>query len=84
MKYELCMYAINDQTLCFGCCRLQKCVVQLEKEINLEYDRTMNRMVFEKVVKENPEKFSHITVPQREPETVPERGGPLGRNVDDR
>ncbi|XP_042561677.1 dynein axonemal heavy chain 1-like [Clupea harengus] len=53
---------------------LQKCVVQLEKEINLEYDRTMNRMVFEKVVKENPEKFSHITVPQREPETVPERG----------
>ncbi|XP_063071051.1 dynein axonemal heavy chain 1 [Engraulis encrasicolus] len=53
---------------------LQKCVVQLEKEINLEFNRTMNRMVFDKVVKEDPENFSHITVPQREPECVPERG----------
>ncbi|XP_041945152.1 dynein heavy chain 1, axonemal isoform X2 [Alosa sapidissima] len=53
---------------------LQKCVVQMESEINLAYDRTMNRMVFDKVVKEDPEKFSHITVPHREPETVPERG----------
>lgn len=34
----------------------------------------MNQMVFDKVVQEDPEEFSHITLPQKEPERVPERG----------
>jgi len=33
----------------------------------------MNQMVFDKVVQDNPE-FSYITLPQKEPESVPERG----------
>lgn len=58
------------------CCggRLQECIVRLEKEINLEYDRTMNRISFDRVVLTNPEDFSHITLPQREPERVPQNG----------
>lgn len=58
------------------CCggRLQECIVRLEKEINLEYDRTMNRISFDRVVLTNPEDFSHITLPQREPEHVPQNG----------
>uniref|UniRef100_A0AAZ3Q3C2 Dynein heavy chain 1, axonemal n=1 Tax=Oncorhynchus tshawytscha TaxID=74940 RepID=A0AAZ3Q3C2_ONCTS len=53
---------------------LQECIVRLEKEINLEYDRTMNRISFDRVVLTNPEDFSHITLPQREPERVPQNG----------
>lgn len=34
----------------------------------------MNQMVFDKVVQDNPEEFSYITLPQKEPERVPERG----------
>lgn len=33
----------------------------------------MNQIVFDKVVQDNPE-FSYITLPQKEPESVPERG----------
>ncbi|KAL0180883.1 hypothetical protein M9458_023289, partial [Cirrhinus mrigala] len=52
---------------------LQECVKELEEELHLEYVRTMNRMCFDKVVKEIPEEFSHITLPQKEPEKVPEK-----------
>nr|XP_046240546.1 dynein axonemal heavy chain 1 [Scatophagus argus] len=53
---------------------LEKCIGDLEKEVKLEYDRTMNRMSFDKVVMSHPEEFSHITLPQKEPEYVPEKG----------
>nr|XP_023655546.1 dynein heavy chain 1, axonemal [Paramormyrops kingsleyae] len=53
---------------------LEKCVSQLEKEIYLEYSRTMNRICFDRVVQTHPEEFSHITLPQMEPERVPEKG----------
>lgn len=44
------------------------------KEVKLEYDRTMNSMVFDKVVESHPEEFSHVTLPQREPQYVPQNG----------
>ncbi|XP_035245196.1 dynein heavy chain 1, axonemal isoform X1 [Anguilla anguilla] len=53
---------------------LQECVSRLESEISLEYERTMNRINFDKVVTTCPEEFSHITLPQRDPEQVPESG----------
>ncbi|KAI7795154.1 dynein axonemal heavy chain 1 [Triplophysa rosa] len=53
---------------------LQECEEQLEREIRLEFSRTMNQMCFDKVVQENPEEFSYIKVPQKEPERVPKRG----------
>ena len=55
-------------------CSVQKCTGDLEKEVKLEYDRTMNRMSFDKVVMSHPEEFSHITLPQKEPECVPQTG----------
>ncbi|XP_076603478.1 dynein axonemal heavy chain 1 [Chaetodon auriga] len=53
---------------------LEKCVGDLEKEVKLEYDRTMNRISFDKVVMSHPEEFSHITLPQKNPECVPQKG----------
>ncbi|XP_051768758.1 dynein axonemal heavy chain 1 [Ctenopharyngodon idella] len=54
--------------------RLQDCEERLKNELHLDYIRTMNRMVFDKVVQDNPEELSYITLPQKEPERVPERG----------
>ncbi|XP_067360331.1 dynein axonemal heavy chain 1 [Channa argus] len=46
----------------------------LEKEVKLEYYRTMNRMSFNKVVMNHPAEFSHIILPKKEPEYVPHKG----------
>ncbi|XP_051804747.1 dynein axonemal heavy chain 1-like isoform X2 [Acanthochromis polyacanthus] len=53
---------------------LENCIEDLEKEIKLEYDHTMNSMIFEKVVMSHPEEFPHITLPQRDSECVPQTG----------
>ncbi|KAM3838092.1 dynein axonemal heavy chain 1-like [Diretmus argenteus] len=52
---------------------LQECIGPLEKEIKLEYDRAMNRIVFDKIVMSHPEDL-HITLPQKEPERTPQMG----------
>ncbi|XP_069004796.1 dynein axonemal heavy chain 1 [Embiotoca jacksoni] len=49
---------------------LEKCLGELEKEVKLDFDRTMNRLTLDKVVMSNPEEFSHITLPQKDPEWV--------------
>ncbi|KAM8915859.1 dynein axonemal heavy chain 1-like [Spinachia spinachia] len=53
---------------------LEKCVEDEEKLVICEYERTMNCMVLDKVVMSQPEKFSHITVPLKDPEYVPTQG----------
>ncbi|KAJ7998998.1 hypothetical protein DPEC_G00210820 [Dallia pectoralis] len=53
---------------------LQDCIVRLEREIILEYERAINQMIFDKVVSTKPEEFPHITLPHKEPERVPEKG----------
>lgn len=53
---------------------LETCVAGLENEVRLDYDRTMNRLIFDKVVMSCPEDLSHITLPQKDPEYVPSQG----------
>uniref|UniRef100_UPI0037E91524 dynein axonemal heavy chain 1 n=1 Tax=Semicossyphus pulcher TaxID=241346 RepID=UPI0037E91524 len=53
---------------------LEKCIEDLETEVKLDFDRTMNCMSFDKVVKSQPEEFSHITLPQKDPEYAPQKG----------
>ncbi|XP_047438259.1 dynein axonemal heavy chain 1 [Mugil cephalus] len=54
---------------------LEKCIRDFEKQIKLEYDRTINRTTFDKVVMSYPE-LSHITLPQIEPECVAQKWCP--------
>ena len=58
-------------------CRLEKCIGNLEKEVKLEYDRTMNRINLDKVVMSHREEFLHVTLPQKDPEHVPQKGQTL-------
>ncbi|KAM6927306.1 LOW QUALITY PROTEIN: dynein axonemal heavy chain 1 [Xenentodon cancila] len=46
----------------------------LEKQAILEYDCAMNKMIFNHVVKNNPEEFSHVTIPKKDAEYVPQKG----------
>lgn len=60
------------------CCSLEKCIGDLEKEVELEYYRTMNRMSFDKVVMSHSAEFSYITLPKKDPEHVPQKGESFG------
>ncbi|XP_053339456.1 dynein axonemal heavy chain 1 [Clarias gariepinus] len=53
---------------------VQQCMEHLEKEVQLEYARTMNRLSLHKIVQDDPKKFPHITLPEKEPERVPNKG----------
>lgn len=46
----------------------------LEKEVRLDYERTMNRIIFDKVVTSKPQTFYYITLPDKEEKKVSEKG----------
>ncbi|XP_075039903.1 dynein axonemal heavy chain 1 [Mixophyes fleayi] len=46
----------------------------LETEISLDYERTMNKLSFDRLVSLKPHKFSYVTLPERVQEKVPKKG----------
>ncbi|XP_022110107.1 dynein heavy chain 1, axonemal-like isoform X1 [Acanthaster planci] len=46
----------------------------LEKEVNIDFSRAMNRITFDRIVQSKPDMFAFVTVPNPVVETVPERG----------
>ncbi|XP_066453022.1 dynein axonemal heavy chain 1 isoform X2 [Eleutherodactylus coqui] len=46
----------------------------LELEISLDYERTMNKLVFDRLVSSNPQKFSYITLPDRAKDKILSKG----------
>nr|XP_009665828.1 PREDICTED: dynein heavy chain 1, axonemal [Struthio camelus australis] len=54
--------------------RVLDCLCCLEKEVSLDYERTMNRISFDRVVISKPQTFSYVTLPDKEEEKVPEKG----------
>ncbi|CAM4703272.1 unnamed protein product [Lepidochelys kempii] len=54
--------------------RLLNCLQCLEKEVSLDYERTMNKIIFDGVITSKPQMFSYVTLPEKEEEKVPERG----------
>ena len=46
----------------------------LEKEVNIDFCRSMNRIIFDKTVQEDPHTFAFVTMPEVEEEAVPEKG----------
>ncbi|XP_066265765.1 dynein axonemal heavy chain 1-like isoform X2 [Branchiostoma lanceolatum] len=53
---------------------LDNYIERLRKEVNIDFARSMNRMVFDKVVEQNPATFAYVTVPEKPAEVVPEKG----------
>lgn len=46
----------------------------LAREVNLDYERSMNKINFDQIVSSNPETFSYVTLPEKEEEKVPNQG----------
>lgn len=46
----------------------------LSREVNLDYERSMNKINFDKIVSSKPKTFSYVTLPEKEEEKVPKQG----------
>ncbi|CAK6435519.1 unnamed protein product [Pipistrellus nathusii] len=46
----------------------------LAREVNLDYERSMNKINFDQIVSSKPETFSYVTLPKKEEEKVPAQG----------
>ncbi|XP_043932324.1 dynein axonemal heavy chain 1 [Protopterus annectens] len=50
------------------------CLNRTEQEIQLDYERTMNKINFDKIVSSNPLHFCYVTLPDKEEKHVPAKG----------
>ena len=46
----------------------------LEKEVNIDFCRSMNRIIFEKIVEDDSETFAFVSVPPSNEKEVPDTG----------
>uniref|UniRef100_A0A8C4M1C9 Dynein axonemal heavy chain 1 n=1 Tax=Equus asinus TaxID=9793 RepID=A0A8C4M1C9_EQUAS len=46
----------------------------LSREVNLDYERSMNKINFDQIVASKPDTFSYVTLPKKEEEKVPKQG----------
>ena len=46
----------------------------LSREVNLDYERSMNKINFDKIISSKPKTFSYVTLPKEEEEKVPKQG----------
>lgn len=60
----------------------------LSREVNLDYERSMNKINFDQIVSSKPDTFSYVTLPEKEEEKVPRQGeggwtkaGPVATHV---
>lgn len=54
--------------------RLEDYIQVLEKEVNIDFCRSMNRIIFDKTVQEDPVTFAFVTLPPNIVISTPERG----------
>ncbi|XP_072136794.1 dynein axonemal heavy chain 1 isoform X1 [Mobula birostris] len=47
---------------------------KIEQEVHLDYNRTMNKITFDKIVLSDPKHFSNVTLPDKEEIKVPSKG----------
>lgn len=69
---KLCNIHHADCLLCPH--SLDGCSSALSKEVQLEFTRSMNRILFDKTVTSQPGTFPFVTLPDPHVEKVPERG----------
>jgi len=46
----------------------------LEKEVNIDFQRSMNKITFDRIVKANKESFGFVSIPEVPKEKIPEKG----------
>ena len=46
-------------------CRVQSCLSMLEKQVELDFMRTMNKMTFDDVIRNNRKAYAYVTLPEK-------------------
>ena len=59
--------------------RLEDGIQSLEKEANIDFCRSMNRIIFDQIIEQDPSTFAFVSVPEDNLKPVPTKGRPNGR-----
>ena len=62
----------------FGAFSLDDFVQLLEKEVNMDFCRSMNRIIFDKTVNKDPVTFAFVTLPDADVKDTPQQGATRG------
>lgn len=58
----------------FFCFSLDDYIQLLEKEVNIDFCRSMNKIIFDKIVCEDQNTFAFVTLPKPNEDIVPTKG----------
>ena len=58
--------------------RLEDGIQSLEKEANIDFCRSMNRIIFDQIIEQDPSTFAFVSVPEDNLKPVPVKGMPSG------
>ena len=58
---------------------LEDGIQSLEKEANIDFCRSMNRIIFDQIIEQDPSTFAFVSVPEDNLKPVPTKGRPNGR-----
>ena len=56
--------------------RLEDGIQSLEKEANIDFCRSMNRIIFDQIIEQDPSTFAFVSVPEDNLKPVPTKGRP--------
>ncbi len=73
-RFHNAEFILHTHILSMVYCSLDGCSSALSKEIQLEFTRTMNRILFDKTVTAQPGAFPFVTLPEPHVEVVPQTG----------
>lgn len=79
MLFYICMYVSAELHNYFlkSFYSLEDYTQVLEKEVNIDFCRSMNRIIFEKTVEEDPITFAFVSVPESYGKAIPNTGSLL-------
>ena len=55
-------------------CSLEDGIQALEKEANIDFCRSMNRIIFDQIIEQDPSTFAFVSVPDEASKPVPAKG----------
>ena len=76
MRIIINMMRLNNESIVIIpiCFSLEDGIQALEKEANIDFCRSMNRIIFDKIIEQDPSTFAFVSVPEDAVKPVPAKG----------
>ena len=71
---SVCMQLPMMLLMCLSCSNIDDYMQVLEREVNIDFCRSMNRIIFDKTIQEDPKTFAFVKVPELMDRATPDRG----------